>query len=61
MQAFCSSITGALAHQAVLKGVGVGDETATVLAATLTWLLKGIWRIAFCQKWIEDSSDSVKN
>ena len=42
-QAFCSSITGTLAHQAVLKGVGVGDETATVLAATLTWLLKGLF------------------
>ena len=41
MQAFCSSITGALATQALLKGAGVGDDTATVLAATLTWLMKG--------------------
>ncbi|KAI0216134.1 RUS1 family protein C16orf58, partial [Lamellibrachia satsuma] len=41
MQAFCSSITGALAAQAILKGVGVGDENATVLAATMTWLIKG--------------------
>ncbi|KAI0235372.1 RUS1 family protein C16orf58, partial [Lamellibrachia satsuma] len=40
MQAFCSSITGALAAQAILKGVGVGDENATVLAATMTWLIK---------------------
>lgn len=40
-QAFCSSITGTLATMAVLKGVGVGDSTATPLAATLTWMLKG--------------------
>ena len=42
MQAFCSSITGTLATMAVLKGVGVGDSSATPLAATLTWMLKGI-------------------
>ena len=40
-QAFCSSITGTLATMAVLKGVGVGDSSATPLAATLTWMLKG--------------------
>ena len=40
-QAFSSSITGTLATQAVLQGVGVGDETASVLAATVTWILKG--------------------
>lgn len=40
VQAFASSITGTLAAQAVLKGYGVGEESATVLAATLTWLLK---------------------
>uniref|UniRef100_A0A8C3S872 Chromosome 16 open reading frame 58 n=1 Tax=Chelydra serpentina TaxID=8475 RepID=A0A8C3S872_CHESE len=39
-QAFASSITGALATQAVLKGVGVGDQTSTVAAATVTWILK---------------------
>ncbi|KAH0626369.1 hypothetical protein JD844_001311 [Phrynosoma platyrhinos] len=38
--AFASSITGTLATQAVLKGVGVGDETSTVTAATVTWILK---------------------
>jgi hypothetical protein len=42
LQAFCSSITGTLATMAVLKGVGVGDSSATPLAATLTWMLKGI-------------------
>lgn len=51
LQAFCSSITGALAAQAILKGVGVGDENATVLAATMTWLIKDgtsmVGRIAF--------------
>ena len=29
-----------LVFQAVLKGVGVGDESATALAATLTWLMR---------------------
>ena len=40
LQAFASGITGTLAAHAVLQGVGVGDESATVLAATITWLLK---------------------
>ncbi len=40
IQAFASSITGTLATEAVLKGVGVGDKNATALAATVTWLLK---------------------
>lgn len=58
IQAFASSITGTLAAQALLKGVGVGDESATVLAATLTWLLKDgtgmVGRIMFA--WIQGSS-----
>nr|XP_034839657.1 RUS1 family protein C16orf58 homolog [Maniola hyperantus] len=39
-QAFCSTIMGILATQAVLQGVGVGDQMATPLAATVTWVLK---------------------
>ncbi|KAJ8737249.1 hypothetical protein PYW07_000520 [Mythimna separata] len=39
-QAFCSTITGILATQEVLRGVGVGDNTATPLAATITWVIK---------------------
>ncbi|XP_028415213.1 RUS1 family protein C16orf58 homolog isoform X1 [Dendronephthya gigantea] len=39
-QAFCSSIVSALAAQAMLKAYGVGDEKASILAATFTWLLK---------------------
>jgi hypothetical protein len=39
-QAFASSIIGSLATVSVLKGVGVGDQSASVLAASLTWLLK---------------------
>ena len=39
-QAFCSSITGTLATQAMLKGYGVGDEKASALAATMTWILR---------------------
>jgi len=66
VQAFASSISGSLATSAVLKGVGVGDETATPLAASITWLLRDgcgmIGRILFaarigtqldydCKKW----------
>ncbi|XP_047656997.1 RUS1 family protein C16orf58 homolog [Tachysurus fulvidraco] len=40
LQAFCSSLSGTLATQASLKGVGVGNQQATVAAATLTWLLR---------------------
>lgn len=40
IQAFCSSITRTLATQAILRGSGVGDNTATILSATLTWILK---------------------
>lgn len=39
-QAFCSYITGTLATHAMLKGVGVGDSSASPVAATLTWILK---------------------
>lgn len=40
-QAFSSSLSGTLATQASLRGVGVGNQEATVAAATITWLLKG--------------------
>ncbi|KAG1658372.1 RUS1 family protein C16orf58 [Nymphon striatum] len=40
VQAFSSSITHTLATEAVLKGIGVGQSDATLLAATVTWLLK---------------------
>ncbi|KAK2893502.1 hypothetical protein Q8A73_015986 [Channa argus] len=40
VQAFSSSLSGTLATQASLKGVGVGNQEATVAAATVTWLLK---------------------
>ncbi|XP_062918516.1 RUS1 family protein C16orf58 homolog isoform X1 [Mobula hypostoma] len=40
VQAFASTLTGTLATQAVLRGVGVGDSSATVAAASLTWMLK---------------------
>lgn len=32
---------GTLSTQAVLKGIGVGNEYATPLAATITWLIRG--------------------
>ncbi|XP_028913528.1 RUS family member 1 [Ornithorhynchus anatinus] len=54
VQAFASSLTGSLATQAVLRGVGVGDGTASVSAATVTWLLKDgtgmLGRIGFAWK-----------
>ncbi|CAI4232934.1 unnamed protein product [Auanema sp. JU1783] len=40
VQAFASSMTGALATEAVLRGAGVGNEKASVLATALTWLVK---------------------
>lgn len=39
-QAFCSSISGTLSMQAVMQGIGVGSETATPVAAAITWLMK---------------------
>ncbi|XP_033827493.1 RUS1 family protein C16orf58 homolog [Periophthalmus magnuspinnatus] len=39
-QAFCSSLSGTLATQASLRGVGVGNQEATVAAATATWILR---------------------
>ncbi|XP_049884650.1 RUS family member 1 [Pectinophora gossypiella] len=39
-QAFSSTITGTLATQEVLRGVGVGSTQASPLAATITWVLK---------------------
>ncbi|CAB1342147.1 unnamed protein product [Coregonus sp. 'balchen'] len=40
LQAFFSSLSGTLATQASLRGVGVGNQEATVAAATITWLLR---------------------
>ncbi|XP_011602569.2 RUS family member 1 [Takifugu rubripes] len=40
VQAFFSSLSGTLATRASLRGVGVGNQEATVAAATMTWLLK---------------------
>ncbi|XP_041035973.1 RUS1 family protein C16orf58 homolog isoform X2 [Carcharodon carcharias] len=57
VQAFASSITGTLATQAILKGVGVGDSTATITAASMTWILKDgtgmVGRILFA--WLKGS------
>ncbi|RMZ94594.1 hypothetical protein BpHYR1_036278 [Brachionus plicatilis] len=40
IQAFCSSISGALAAKAIFESIGVGDQTATAYGATITWLIK---------------------
>jgi hypothetical protein len=43
IQAFCSSITGLLATQAILTGVGVGDATATSTSALIQVLDSKRW------------------
>ncbi|VDK39945.1 unnamed protein product, partial [Taenia asiatica] len=40
VQAIASSIISALAGQAVLIGIGVGSSSASILAASLTWIFK---------------------
>ena len=40
MQALCSYVSGVLASQAVLRGVGVGSADATPLAAATTWVIR---------------------
>ncbi|XP_064649949.1 RUS family member 1-like [Lineus longissimus] len=42
VQAFSGYTISTLATQAVLKGYGVGDKTATAAGATITWILKNI-------------------
>lgn len=58
VQAFCSTLSGTLTTQAIMKGVGVGDTAATPLAAAITWILKDgtgmIGRIVFA--WFEGTS-----
>ncbi|CAK9822000.1 RUS family member 1 [Anthophora retusa] len=66
VQAFASTIMGTLTIHSIMQGVGVGEATATPLAATITWILKDgtgmIGRIVFawwngtdldgqCKKW----------
>lgn len=50
-QAFCSTITGTITTQAIMKGFGVGDAAASALGATITWVLRDgvgmVGRIAF--------------
>eukprot|EP00079_Xenopus_tropicalis_P030575 XP_012826634.1 PREDICTED: RUS1 family protein C16orf58 homolog [Xenopus tropicalis] len=57
IQAFSSSVTGSLATQSLLRGSGVGDSTATVAAATITWILRDgtgmVGRILFA--WMKGS------
>lgn len=40
VQAFCSTITNAFSTHEVLKSIGVGSETRTILSATIVWLVK---------------------
>uniref|UniRef100_A0A8D2DMS6 RUS family member 1 n=1 Tax=Sciurus vulgaris TaxID=55149 RepID=A0A8D2DMS6_SCIVU len=46
VQAFASSLSGSLATQAVLLGIGVGNAKASVSAATATWLVKVAFLLA---------------
>ncbi|VDP20369.1 unnamed protein product, partial [Onchocerca flexuosa] len=40
IQAFASSMNSALATEAILRGAGVGDKTASAMVAAVAWLLK---------------------
>ncbi|KAK2581179.1 hypothetical protein KPH14_007983 [Odynerus spinipes] len=66
LQAFASTIMGTLTTHSIMQGVGVGESTATPLAAAITWILKDgtgmVGRIIFawwngadldgqCKKW----------
>ncbi|XP_012277949.1 RUS1 family protein C16orf58 homolog [Orussus abietinus] len=66
VQAFASTIMGTLTTHSIMRGVGVGESTASPLAAAITWILKDgtgmIGRILFawwngtdldahCKKW----------
>ncbi|XP_051569740.1 RUS family member 1-like isoform X1 [Myxocyprinus asiaticus] len=57
LQAFSSSLSGTLATQASLRGAGVGNQEATVAAATITWILRDgtgmLGRILFA--WLKGS------
>lgn len=57
LQAFSSSVTGSLATHALLRGSGVGDSSASVTAATITWILRDgtgmVGRILFA--WMKGS------
>lgn len=64
LQALCSTITGTLATRAVLKGVGVGDATATAMSGTVSWLLRDgagmIGRILFASVVASDLDHDAK-
>ncbi|KAF4528577.1 hypothetical protein B566_EDAN015725 [Ephemera danica] len=61
LQAFCSYLSGTLTTKAIMQGVGVGDATATPLAATITWVMRDgtgmIGRIVFAS-WKGPSLDA---
>lgn len=40
MKAFASTINGNLTTHSIMRGVGVGESTATPIAAAITWILK---------------------
>lgn len=64
LQALCSTITGTLSTRAVLKGVGVGDATATAMSGTVSWLLRDgagmIGRILFASVVASDLDHDAK-
>ena len=64
LQALCSSMTGTLSTRAVLKGVGVGDATATAMSGTVSWLLRDgagmIGRILFATVVASDLDHDAK-
>ncbi|XP_030880240.1 RUS1 family protein C16orf58 homolog [Leptonychotes weddellii] len=61
VQAFASSLSGSLATHAVLLGIGVGNEKASVSAATATWLVKGfLWSTALRMRLLNKTTGCLK-
>jgi hypothetical protein len=54
-QAFCSYISGTLANQAVLKGVGVGDAAATAVGATMTYVYHAVLPLSMMKTWFKSA------
>jgi hypothetical protein len=64
VQAFCSYSTNTISVKAMLKGMGVGDESATASAAMVTWLMKDgagmLGRIGFAWAQGKDLDNNAK-
>eukprot|EP00760_Papus_ankaliazontas_P001624 PhM_4_TR10541/c0_g1_i1/m.6076 len=64
IQALCSSVTGTLSTNAILRGVGVGDAAATATSATMQWVLRDgtgmVGRVGFAAWYGSDFDNNAK-